>query len=50
MGAAVNVGEVYTRLVHDMRAGSYNTPGMEHALHNARLIETVRRAAERGER
>ena len=50
MGAAVNVGEVYTRLVHDMRLGTYNTPGVDHALHNARLIEIVRRAAERGER
>jgi hypothetical protein len=27
-----------------------NTPGFDHALHNARLIEAVRRAAERGER
>lgn len=50
MGAAVNVGEVYTRLVHDMRAGTYHTPGVKQALHNARLIEAVRRAAERGER
>jgi predicted dehydrogenase len=32
------------------RAGTYHTPGVEHALHNARLIEAVRRAAERGER
>ena len=50
MGAAVNVGEVYSRLVHDIRAGTYDTPGLEHALHNARLIEAVGRAAERGER
>jgi hypothetical protein len=33
-----------------LRAGTYNTPGFEHALHNARLIEAVRRAGERGER
>jgi predicted dehydrogenase len=27
-----------------------HAPGFEHALHNARLIEAVKRAAERGER
>jgi predicted dehydrogenase len=50
MGAAINVGEVYAQLFRDIRAGSYDTPGFEHALHNARLIEAVMRAAERGER
>ena len=50
MGAAINVGEVYAHLVRDIHAGTYVTPGFEHALHNARLIEAVRRAAERGER
>ncbi len=50
MGAAINVGEVYAHLVRDMREGTYTTPGFEHALHNARLIEAIRRAAERGER
>jgi hypothetical protein len=50
MGAAVNVGEVYTHLVRDLHAGTYNTRGFYHALHNARLIEAVRHAAERGER
>jgi predicted dehydrogenase len=50
MGAAINVGEVYAYLVRDLHAGAYNTPGFDHALHNARLIDTVRRAAERGER
>jgi len=50
MGAAINVGEVYAHLLRDLHAGTYNTPGFEHALHNARLIEAVRRAAERGER
>jgi predicted dehydrogenase len=50
MSAAINVGEVYAHLVRDLQAGTYSTPGFEHALHNARLIEAVRRAAERGER
>jgi hypothetical protein len=30
--------------------GTYNTPDFDHALHNARLIDAVRRAAEQGER
>ena len=50
MGAAINVGEVYTSLVRDLRAGTYSTPGLEHALHNARLVEAVMRAGEQGER
>jgi predicted dehydrogenase len=50
MGAAINLGEVYAHLVRDVYAGTYTTPGFGHALHNARLIEAVRRAAERGER
>jgi predicted dehydrogenase len=50
MDAAVNVGEVYAHLVRDLHAGTYNTPGFEHALHNTRLLESVRRAGERGER
>ena len=50
MGAAINVGEVYAHLVRDMLAGTYNTPGFEHGLHNARLIEAVKRASEQGER
>ncbi len=50
MGAAINVGEVYAHLVRDVHGGTYSTPGFQHALHNARLIEAVRRAAERGER
>ena len=49
-GAAINVGEVYAHLVHDMHVSTYNTSGFEHALHNARLIEAVERAAERRER
>ena len=50
MGAAINIGEVYAHLVRDLHAGTYSTPGFEHALHNARLIEAVSRAAQRGER
>ena len=50
MGAAINVGEVYSHLVRDVRAGTYSTPGFAHAVHNARLIEAVMRAAERGAR
>jgi predicted dehydrogenase len=50
MGAAINVGEVYAHLLRDIHAGTYNTPGFEHALHNARLIEAVRRAADQGVR
>ena len=50
MGAAINVGEVYAGLVRDLHAGTYSTPGFHHALHNARLIEAVRLAAERGQR
>ena len=49
-GAAINVGEVYAHLLRDLHAGTYETPGFEHALHNARLIDAVRRASERGER
>jgi predicted dehydrogenase len=50
MGAAINVGEIYAHLARDVHADTYSTPGFEHALHNARLIEAVRRAAKRGER
>jgi predicted dehydrogenase len=50
MGAAINVGEIYAHLARDVRAGTNSAPGFEHALHNARLIEAVKRAAERGER
>jgi predicted dehydrogenase len=50
MGAAINVGEVYASLARDLQAATYSTPGFEHALHNARLIDAVTRAAERGKR
>jgi predicted dehydrogenase len=48
--SAINVREVYAQLVRDLHAGTYKTPGFHHAVHNARLVEAVRRAAERGER
>jgi predicted dehydrogenase len=50
MGAAINVGEVYAYLLRDLQAGAYNAPDFEHALHNARLIEAVKRADELGVR
>jgi hypothetical protein len=50
MGAAINIGEVYAHLVRDLHAGTCSTPGFELALHNARLIDAVRRAAVRGDR
>ena len=50
MDPAVNVGEVYAQLFRDLREGFYRTPGFEHALHNARLVEAVLRAAEQGVR
>ena len=49
-GAAINVGEVYAHLLRDICGGTYCTPGFAHALHNARLVEAVTRAAEDGER
>jgi predicted dehydrogenase len=48
--AAINVGEAYAHLVRDVHAGTRSTPGFEHAVHNARLIEAVTRAADLGER
>jgi predicted dehydrogenase len=50
MGAAINVGEIYAHLARDIHVGTYSAPGFEHGLHNTRLIEAVRRAAERGQR
>jgi predicted dehydrogenase len=49
-GAAINVGEIYAQLARDLHAGTYSTPGFQHALHNARLVDAVRRAGQRGER
>jgi predicted dehydrogenase len=50
MGAAINVAEVYAHLARDLMEGNYTTPGFDHALHNARLIEAVARAADQGMR
>jgi predicted dehydrogenase len=47
---AINVGEVYAQLARDLHEGSYRTPGFQHALHNARLIEAVMHSAKRGVR
>ncbi|MDH5832807.1 Gfo/Idh/MocA family protein [Luteimonas kalidii] len=49
-GAAINVGEVYASLARDLRAGSFDTPGFAHALHNHRLVAAVERAADSGQR
>jgi predicted dehydrogenase len=49
-GAAINVGEVYASLVRDVAAGTHNTPGFDHAVHNSRLVAAVERAAQTGER
>jgi predicted dehydrogenase len=49
-GAAINVGEVYASLARDLAAGTYETPGFAHALHNSRLVASVERAAQTGER
>ena len=49
-GAAINVGEVYASLGRDLVAGTYQTPGFAHALHNSRLVQAVERAAQTGER
>jgi predicted dehydrogenase len=50
MGAAINIGEIYSHLIRDLHSGTYTTPGFKHAAHNARLIDAVSRAAERGVR
>ncbi|WP_185984253.1 Gfo/Idh/MocA family protein [Aureimonas mangrovi] len=49
-GAAINVGEVYASLARDMAAGTHETPGFAHALHNSRLVAAVEHAAATGER
>ncbi len=50
MDTAINVGEVYAKLVRDMREGTRQTPGLDHALRNSRVIDAVMRAAETGQR
>jgi predicted dehydrogenase len=49
-GAAINVGEVYASLGRDLVAGTHDTPGFAHALHNSRLVSAVERAAGTGQR
>jgi predicted dehydrogenase len=49
-GAAINVGEVYAALGRDLAAGTHDTPGFDHALHNSRLVAAVEKAAQTGER
>jgi predicted dehydrogenase len=49
-GAAINVGEIYASLARDLVAGTYHTPGFDHALHNSRLVAAVERAAQSGKR
>lgn len=49
-GAAINVGEIYASLAGDISAGTFLTPGFEHARHNSRLIAAVERAAHTGQR
>ncbi|KAA0972009.1 Gfo/Idh/MocA family oxidoreductase [Aureimonas fodinaquatilis] len=49
-GAAINVSEVYASLARDLAAGTYETPGFAHALHNSRLVAAVERAAQTGVR
>ncbi len=49
-GAAINVGELYGSLARDLAAGTHETPGFTHALHNSRLVAAVERAARTGQR
>jgi predicted dehydrogenase len=49
-GAAINVGEVYASLACDLAAGTHETHGFAHALHNSRLVAAVERAAQDGKR
>lgn len=49
-GASVNVGEVYASLARDLVAGTFHTPGFDHAVHNSRLVDRVARAAVTGVR
>jgi predicted dehydrogenase len=49
-GASINVGEVYASLARDLAAGTHETPGFAHALHNSRLVAAVETAAVTGER
>lgn len=49
-GPALNVAEVYARLIDDIESGSRTAPGFALGLHNARLIGAVTRSARLGRR
>ena len=49
-GAAANVGEVYAMLARDIRGGTRTVPDFTHAARLTRVISTLTRAAESGER
>jgi predicted dehydrogenase len=50
MGAAINVGEVYARLLSDLRDGTHSAPDFALALHNSRLTDAVAHASKSGQR
>lgn len=49
-GAAANVAEIYAMLARDIRNGTRTVPDFAHAARLTRVIATVTRAAERGQR
>lgn len=50
MGAAINVGEVYVGLAHDIREGTSTVADFAHGARVSRLIAAVTQAAETGHR
>lgn len=50
MDAAINVGEVYAQLAHDLREGTRETASFAHAARMLRLIDAVGTAARTGTR
>ena len=50
MGAATNVGEVYTALARDVREGTRTTADLAHAARTSRLVAAMREAARSGAR
>ncbi len=49
-GAAINVGELYDSLARDLQRGTFHTTGFAQAVHSARLVAAVERAAVSGVR
>ncbi|MBM2622891.1 Gfo/Idh/MocA family oxidoreductase [Actinoplanes sp. LDG1-06] len=49
-GPALNVAEVYARLIDDIESGSHTAPDFTLGLHNARLIEALAEAAAASDR